>query len=290
MSTPLLSVLLPCRNGALTLAQALRSVLNQTFNDFELLLLNDGSTDDSVAIARSLDDARIRICGDDIGRGLPWRLNEGVRMARGRYIARMDADDVCFPKRFAQQVAFLDSHLEVDLVGCRAVVFRDSGEVVGLLPFAPDHAALCAQPWRNIPLPHPSWMGRRGWFEVHPYRLPEVRRAEDQELLLRSYPDSCYACLDAVLLGYRQGPFQLQRTLVARRTLFAAQFGLFVQRGELGNAACAAALFSIKIVLDALAALPGGGALFFQRMGGPVSATVQETLQKSLAEPEGSAL
>lgn len=289
MSSPLLSVLLPCRNGARTLALALRSVLNQTFSDFELLLLNDGSTDDSVAIACSLDDSRIRIIGDGVGRGLPWRLNEGVTLARGRYIARMDADDVCFPERFAQQVAYLDAHSTVDLVGCRAVVFRDSGEVVGLLPFAPDHAALCAQPWRNIPLAHPTWMGRRSWFEAHPYRLPEVRRAEDQELLLRSYLDSHYACLDEVLLGYRQGAFQLQRTLVARRALLAAQLRLFAQRGEWGNAARAAALSSIKIVLDVLAAFPGGETLFFLRMGAPVSAAVRITLRQSLAESEGLA-
>ena len=282
MSTPVLSVLLPCRNGARTLALALRSVLNQTFGDFELLLLNDGSTDDSVAIANALDDPRIRILGDGVGRGLPLRLNEGVTAASGHYIARMDADDVCFPQRFAQQVAFLDTHSEVDLVGCRAVVFRDCGEVVGLLPFAPDHAALCAQPWRNIPLPHPSWMGRCDWFKAHPYRLPEVRRAEDQELLLRSYPDSHYACLDEVLLGYRQGPFQLQRTLLARRELLTAQLGLFVQRGEWGNAARATVLSSIKIVLDSLASLPGGDALFFRRMSAPVSDAVKDALQQSL--------
>lgn len=284
MSTPLVSVLLPCRNGARTLALAMRSVLNQTFDDFELLLLNDGSTDDSVAIARSFGDSRVRVCGDGVGRGLPWRLNEGVAAASGRYIARMDADDVCFPERFARQVAFLDAHPEVDLVGCRAVVFRDSGEVVGLLPFVPSHAGLCAQPWRNIPLPHPSWMGRRSWFEAHPYRLPEVRRAEDQELLLRSYPDSHYACLDEVLLGYRQGPFQLQRTLVARRALFAAQLGIFAQRAEWGNAARAAALLVIKVTVDGLAAMPGGEALFFSRMGASVPATVKDILQHCLAD------
>ena len=288
MSTPVLSVLLPCRNGARTLALALRSILNQTFGDFELLLLNDGSTDDSVAIASALGDPRIRILGDGIGRGLPLRLNEGVTVARGRYIARMDADDVCFPKRFAQQVGFLDAHSEVDLVGCRAVVFRDSGEVVGLLPFASDHAALCARPWRNIPLAHPTWMGRRSWFLAHPYRIPEVRRAEDQELLLRSYLDSRYACLNDVLLGYRQGPFQLQRTLVARRALLAAQLGLFAQRREWGNATRAAALSVIKVVVDGFTALPGGDVLFFQRMGAPVSAAVKDTLQRSLSELEGS--
>lgn len=284
MSEPLVSVLLPCRNGARTLALALRSVLIQTFEDFELLLLNDGSTDDSVAIARSLGDCRIRVCGDGAGRGLPWRLNEGVASARGRYIARMDADDVCFPERFARQVAFLEAHPEVDLVGCRAVVFRDSGEVVGLLPFASNHARLCAQPWRSIPLPHPSWMGRRSWFEAHPYRLPEVRRAEDQELLLRSYPDSRYACLDEVLLGYRQGSFQLQRTLVARRALLAAQLNFFAQRAEWGNAARAVVLSGIKVVVDGLAALPGGEVLFFSRMGAPVPATVKDILQHCLTD------
>jgi len=284
MRVPLVSVLLPCRNGARTLAVALRSVLHQTFNDFELLLLNDGSTDDSEIIARSFGDRRIRILGDGVGRGLPWRLNEGVIAARGRYIARMDADDVCFPMRFARQVAFLDAHPEVDLVGCRAVVFRDSGDVIGLLPFALNHEALCARPWRSIPLPHPSWMGRRDWFVAHPYRLPEVRRAEDQELLLRSYPDSRYACLEEILLGYRQGPFQLQRTLVARRALLAAQLRLFAQRREWGNAVRAVALSSIKIVLDALAALPGGDTLFFMRMGAPVSVAVKVALQQTLAE------
>lgn len=287
MIAPKVSVLLPCRNGSDTLAMALHSVLNQTCNDFELLLLNDGSTDASVAIASSFCDSRIRILGDDVGRGLPWRLNEGVAAARGRYIARMDADDVCFPERFARQVVFLDAHPNVDLVGCRAVVFRNSGEVVGLLPFSSNHVELCAKPWRNIPLPHPSWMGRRTWFEAHPYRLPEVRRAEDQELLLRSSPDSCFACLDEVLLGYRQGPFQLQRTFVARRALLGAQLGLFIQRGEWSNAARAVALSIIKIAVDCLAALPGGEALFFRRMGAPVSAAVKKTLQSCLVDLRG---
>lgn len=284
MSMPLLSVLLPCRNGGRTLAFAIRSVLGQTFDDFELLLLNDGSSDDSVAIARSFGDARVRILGDGIGRGLPCRLNEGVAAARGRYIARMDADDVCFPERFARQVAFLDASPEVDLVGCRAVVFRDSGEVVGLLPFASDHDSLCARPWRNIPLAHPTWMGRRTWFTAHLYRIPEVYRAEDQELLLRSYPDSRYACLDDVLLGYRQGSFQLQRTLVARRALLAAQLGFFFQRGQWCNLVRATALSSIKIVLDSLASLPGCERLFFMRMRASVATSVKDSLRQSLVE------
>lgn len=283
MPAPVVSVLLPCRNGAATLGLALRSVLNQSFTDFELLLINDGSTDDTADIALAFGDARIRVIGDEVGRGLPRRLNEGVQASRGRYIARMDADDVSFPTRFAEQVALLDAHPEVDLAGCRAVVFRDSGETVGLLPFAPDHATLCARPWRNIPLPHPGWMGRRQWFERHSYRIPEVLRAEDQELLLRAYPGSRYACLDRVLLGYRQGPFQLRRTLVARRTLLAAQLGLFAERHEWGHALRAVLLSALKVGVDGLAALPGGESLFFRRMSGHVPEDVRDTLRHCLA-------
>ena len=278
MSNPKVSVLLPCRNGSATLSLALRSILNQSFKDFEILLLNDGSTDNSVAVASSFKDPRIHILGDDTPRGLPWRLNEGVASARGQYIARMDADDVSFPLRLERQFDFLEANRAIDLVGCRAVVFRNFGEVLGLLPFAGNHTALCAQPWRNIPLPHPTWMGRRSWFQSHPYRIPEVRRAEDQELLLRCLPDSNYACLEEVLLGYRQGSFQLQRTLVARFALLGAQTGIFFKRDEWKNIIAAVGISVVKILLDIFAALPGLNNIFFSRMKSDVPAKVKNEL------------
>jgi len=258
-------------------------MLAQTFTDFELLLLDDGSADQSMAIASVFNDPRIRIFSDGVSRGLPWRLNQGVSCARGQYIARMDADDVSFPRRLDMQVAYLDRNPHVDLVGCRAVVFRDSGHVVGLLPFAPDHATLCARPWRNIPLPHPTWMGRRQWFRTHAYRLPEVRFAEDQELLLRANLTSCYACLDDVLLGYRQGPFRLRRTLLARRSLLAAQLRLFAGRGHWGDAIKTVPQSIAKIGIDFLAAVPGGEVLFFMRMSEPASAAVIGELHRCLS-------
>jgi glycosyltransferase involved in cell wall biosynthesis len=282
MMAPRVSILLPCRDGSATLALALRSMLAQTLTDFELLLLDDGSTDDSVAIARRFDDERIRILSDGVGRGLPWRLNQGVSCARGTYIARMDADDVSFPSRLERQAAYLDEHPDIDLVGCRALVFRDAGDIVGLLPFAPDHATLCARPWRSIPLPHPTWMGRRPWFQAHAYRVPEVRRAEDQELLLRASPDSRYACLSDVLLGYRQGPFQLRRTLVARRSLLAAQLRLFAGRGQWVDAMRTVPQSLAKIGVDLLAAIPGGEVLFFMRMNEPAPAAVIDELHRCL--------
>lgn len=247
---PAVSVLLPVRNGEPYLTASLQSLLAQTWRDFEVLVLDDGSSDCSVAVAQGFGDPRIRVVADGRALGLAARLNQGVSLARGEFVARMDADDVCLPTRLEKQLAFLQAHPEVDLVGCRAAVFRSSGEILGLLPFAASHEALCAKPWHTIPLPHPTWMGRAGWFRGHPYRTPEVVRAEDQELLLRASTDSRYACLPEVLLGYRLGAADLRKTLVARRSLLAAQWLLFVERGQWWNAALACACGAMKVARD----------------------------------------
>lgn len=278
----LVSVVLPARNASTTITLAIRSILSQEFQDFEFLILDDGSTDETRNIVSLFNDRRIRFVSDGQQRGLATRLNQAVGMARGQYIARMDADDVSFPERLGRQVDFLEKHSEIDLVGCRAVVFQGEGEIVGLLPFAADHPALCANPWRNIPLPHPTWMGRADWFRRFRYRLPEVRRAEDQELLLRAYPSSRFACLADVLLAYRQGPFDLSKTLVARRSLLQAQIRLFSARREWGFILLALMLGLVKTGVDIGSALPGCDRLYFMRMAGKVPPNVKANLMHVL--------
>lgn len=272
---PTVSVLLPVRDGASTIGGALGSVLAQTFGDFEILVLDDGSRDGSAAVALAVGDRRIRVFEDGDRLGLPRRLNRGIDLARGRFIARMDADDLCFPERLARQVRYLEDHPETDLVGCRAVVFRDGGELVGLFPFAESHDQICARPWNGFHLAHPTWMGRASWFRRFRYREPECARSEDQELLLRSFRKSRFACLPEVLVAYRQGAFGLRRTWRGRRSFLAAQVRYFAGSHQPLAMGLAIGLAVVKGAVDLLAALPGGGRLFFARMASPISEDVR---------------
>ena len=282
MAAPLVSVVLPVRNGARTLPAALASLRHQTCTDFEVLVLDDGSDDGSAALARAPGDPRIRVVEDGQRLGLAARLNQGVRLARAGLVARMDADDVCLPRRLELQLAYLGAHPEVDLVGCRAAVFRTDGEVLGLLPFADSHEALCARPWHTIPLPHPTWMGRRAWFERHPYRVPEVLRAEDQELLVRASPASRYACLPDVLLAYRLGAPDLRKSLVARRSQLLAQVRLLAGRGRWGQVLLALACGALKSGRDIAAALTRRSGYRFQSHDAQLDAGTRQALTEAL--------
>ena len=115
-----ISVLMPTYNTeAAMLKEAVESILNQTFRDFEFIIIDDGSTDESPEYLRSLTDPRVRIIRNDVNQGIARSLNRGMRMASGKYIARMDSDDISFPMRFEIQYAFMESHPDVIACGTR---------------------------------------------------------------------------------------------------------------------------------------------------------------------------
>lgn len=215
MREPLVSVVMSVHDGAGTVAAAIRSILWQTFPDWELILVNDASTDDTGGICRRFQDPRIRVIDEMEQRGLAVRLNQAVNSARGKYIARMDADDIAYPERFARQVDYLESHLMVDLVGNGAVLFKRKGEVVGLYPRAISHEDICRRPWWGFPLAHPTWMGKRSWFMNERYDERLVK-GQDQELLLRTYRKSRFASLPECLLGYRIENISVQKSARGR--------------------------------------------------------------------------
>ena len=106
-SDPVVSVIMSMRNGASTVGAAVRSVLQQTLTDFELIVIDNGSSDQGGAIVAGFDDARIRLFREESTSVFAVRLNQAVLLARGEFIARMDADDICFPERCPWQVACL---------------------------------------------------------------------------------------------------------------------------------------------------------------------------------------
>jgi|SRR5688572_26453099 len=127
MNEPKITVLMPVRDGEKYIAEAIRSVLDQTFTDFELLIINDGSTDGTVSIIHQFSDPRIRLI-EQPGQGIAIALNKGLQEAKGHYIARFDADDICFPGRLQKQVSFLDNNPGYVLVGCDVEYISESGE------------------------------------------------------------------------------------------------------------------------------------------------------------------
>ncbi len=122
---PTISVIMSVYNGERYLRQAIDSILTQTYEDFEFIIINDGSTDSTVEILRSYTDPRLRIIEQE-NIGLTRSLNRGVALAKGKYIARMDADDLSMPERFARQVAFLDAHPEIGMVGTSGLIQNET--------------------------------------------------------------------------------------------------------------------------------------------------------------------
>jgi glycosyltransferase involved in cell wall biosynthesis len=200
---PLVSVLMPFLNAGSGFRAALRSVLNQTYENWELLLCDDGSTDGSLAIAESFADERIMVWSDGKRQGLAKRLNECIDRARGEFIARMDADDVSYPERLRNQVAFLLHHQEIDLVGCNMLIFGEDGTPIGKRSLPVEHEQIVARPSLGFGLAHPTWMARASWFRQHRYD-PNALRYEDVELLYRSCRSSRFANLPDILYGYRE--------------------------------------------------------------------------------------
>jgi len=242
---------MPIYNAGAYLRLAVLSVLAQSIQDWELLVIDDGSTDNAVQSLDDIRDPRVRILRDGANRGLAARLNEAIDLARGRYFARMDQDDVSYPERFAQQLRALDDDPALDLVATRAVTIDENNALRTLFPYALTHHDLCARPWRGFHLPHPTWMGRIEWFRKHRYAQPGPFFCEDQELLLRSYPDSRFATVDAILFAYRvrggANPLKLART---RRTVRDLQVRQFRARGQWHLAALALLVYLARRTWD----------------------------------------
>ena len=174
----------------------------QTFTDWELLLVDDGSTDGSLDIARTVDDPRVKVISDGRNMGLSYRLNQIAGLAQGDYIARMDADDIMRPERLEAQVRYLDADPKVDVIDTGAYSIDAAGSLTGIRDLGP----LDSRPeavLRQGLFCHPAVAGRAEWFRKNPYD-ESFRRAQDYELWCRTCSRSTFARVEQPLLYYRE--------------------------------------------------------------------------------------
>ena len=203
MTAPAVTVLMPVHNGARYLGEAMGSILSQTFSDFELLVVDDGSTDATSSIVGACTDPRLAVHRNGRNLGLIASLNWGLDNARSEYIARMDADDVALPTRLQRQVDFLRRSPGIGLCGTWFRMLGGARRHAVRPPTGADDMA--ARLFHESPLAHPSVMFRRALFDRHRLRYSsEFPHAEDFELWTRVARVTELANVPEVLLLYRQ--------------------------------------------------------------------------------------
>lgn len=131
MNTPAVSVILPAYNCGKYIGRAIESVLDQSFSDFELIIVNDGSTDNTEQIIHSFNDHRVIYVLTTANNGLVFSLNRAIDLSRGKYIARMDSDDICRPERLAKQKLFLDQNENIAVVASTVEFINEKEEITG---------------------------------------------------------------------------------------------------------------------------------------------------------------
>lgn len=200
---PRVTVLMSVFNAAPFLAEAISSILHQTFTDFEFLIIDDGSSDNSVEIINGFEDSRIKLICNGTNQGLVVSLNKGLEIASGlQYIARMDADDISLTDRLERQVAFMDANSDVGVCGTWLESFGSAPKAVWSPP-CDDEDIKCSLLFESV-LYHPTILFRKSLLEDHSVLYSsEFPHAEDYELWSRLAGTCSFSNLDTVLLQYR---------------------------------------------------------------------------------------
>jgi len=213
----MVTVLMPVYNGEMYLREAITSVLRQSFGDFEFLIIEDGSTDSSLAIIESFRDPRIIVVRNQMNKGLIYSLNKGFDLARGEYIARMDCDDISLPERLSKQVAYMTQHQEVGICGTWS---KTIGEVKKSWKtrFPTEHTEIVAHLLFNTAITHPTAM-----FNVAKLRALNLKYdasaldAEDYDLWVNAFDYFSLGNVGETLFLYRVHIGQTSKTAERRQ-------------------------------------------------------------------------
>ena len=202
MSAPLISVLMPVYNAEEYLKDAIESILNQSYTNFEFIIIDDGSTDRSKAIVESYSDPRIVFVHCAENKGIVYQLNYGINLAKGEYLVRMDADDIAFKKRIELQYDFLKKNPSYSIVGAQAMLINSIGEKVGITTDLPiESEAIKVFSLFFCPFVHPTVLIKTEVLKKHPYQKVA---AEDYYLWIQILQKYKAKNLEIPLLYYRE--------------------------------------------------------------------------------------
>ena len=208
---PLITVLMPVYNGVTYLNEAIESILNQTFQNFEFIIIDDGSTDDSVKIIKSYDDNRIRLVENRNNLGQSETLNKGLRLAKGKYIARMDQDDISMPERFKKQLDFMENNSDVDVCGSWVQLM---GKYNGIIELETQSEEIKISLLTNQNLTHPAVMIRKSTLVKYELNYnPTFTIGNDYDLWVRMFDYCSFANLPEPLLKFRMHDNQYSKIL-----------------------------------------------------------------------------
>ncbi len=207
----MISVLLPVYNAQEFLREAIESILNQSFKNFELIIINDGSTDHSEEIICSFDDKRIVYVKNETNLKLIETLNKGIQLCKGKYIARMDADDISMPDRLEKQYRFMESNPSVGLCGTWAKVINEKGEETGRIKNFTQNADLKIHLLFSVPFVHPTVMMKTELLKEEFYST-QYPHAEDYDLWCRLSRKTQIANIPEFLFKYRWHSTNISQT------------------------------------------------------------------------------
>jgi len=203
ITDPIVSVVMSVYNSANYLREAMDSILNQTLSDFEFIIINDGSKDESLSIIKSYSDKRIKLIENNGNKGLIYSLNKGIEVATGKYIARMDADDISLPERLNEQVLFLENNSEVGVCGCNYIQFSEGKERSS--EAFKTHDEILGWMLFNASVVHPSLMLRTSVLKgQQPVFNSEYKHAEDYDLWSRLLFTCKFGAVNKTLFKYRE--------------------------------------------------------------------------------------
>lgn len=218
------SVLMPVYNAEMFLAESISSILNQTFTNFELIIIDDGSTDNSLSIIKSFNDDRIKLVTLEKNKGIVAALNIGIEMAKGIYLARMDADDIAFTDKLEKQVKFLEQNIDIGCIGTDFLWYDDPTEKSWIKYYEIEDIKISLL--FGCPICHPTIMIRLSilkFFNLrYSYNYPH---AEDYFLWTELSQVSKIANLKEPLLYYRRhlGQISLLQNSVQSRSMIQIQ-------------------------------------------------------------------